>query len=234
MLAAQFTEATAAARHSGVLDNIARLLWRAHGEGHLADAETEAIAEAVKARRRALATPAMPMPMPMPGRRPAPRSPNRRASLERRRRMATSGVVPAKIASAFTVGELAVLTVVGRQCQRGGTCTLPIDAIAALAGVCRTTAQNALRLAKSQGLILVRERRRRGLASLTNVITVISREWLTWLKLGAGGVRGVGYKNLNTTNIQVESSVKSPLAHGKLGAILNGAGRVVSAGVGYR
>ena len=32
-----------------------------------------------------------------------------------------SGVVPAKTAAAFTLGENAVLTVIGRQCQRGGT-----------------------------------------------------------------------------------------------------------------
>ena len=63
-----------------------------------------------------------------------------------------SGVVPAKIAASFTPGELAVLSVIGRQCQRGGTCSLPIDAIAALAGVSRTSVQNALRQARRLGL----------------------------------------------------------------------------------
>jgi len=56
-----------------------------------------------------------------------------------------SGVVPARIAASLTMGELAVLTVVARQCQRGGTCSLCVDAIAALAGCSRTTAQNAMR-----------------------------------------------------------------------------------------
>jgi hypothetical protein len=50
-----------------------------------------------------------------------------------------SGVVPAKIAAAFTMAELAVLTVIARQCQRAGVCTLPVHAIAALAGVSRTS-----------------------------------------------------------------------------------------------
>ena len=50
-----------------------------------------------------------------------------------------SGIVPAKIAAAFTTAELAVLTVVARQCQRAGTCVLPVDAIAALAGCSRST-----------------------------------------------------------------------------------------------
>ena len=74
---------------------------------------------------------------------------------------------------------------------------MPIDAVAALAGVSRTTVQNALRAAKAQGLIFVRERRRPGLPSLTNVLRVISPEWAAWLKLsGEGG----GYRNLSATN----------------------------------
>ena len=98
-----------------------------------------------------------------------------------------SGVVPAKIAAAFTPGELAVLSVIGRQCQRGGTCSLPIDAIAALAGVSRTSVQNALRQARRLGLLEVKERRRRGLRSLTNIVRVISKDWTAWLKLGGSG-----------------------------------------------
>ena len=38
MLAEQFLTATAGARNSTALDEIARLTWRAHGEGYLADA----------------------------------------------------------------------------------------------------------------------------------------------------------------------------------------------------
>jgi len=38
-----------------------------------------------------------------------------------------SGIVPAKIAAAFTMAELAVLTVIARQCQRTGVCTLHIE-----------------------------------------------------------------------------------------------------------
>jgi hypothetical protein len=40
-----------------------------------------------------------------------------------------SGGVPAKIAAAFTMAELAVLTVVARQCQRAGVCTLHIGPV---------------------------------------------------------------------------------------------------------
>jgi hypothetical protein len=45
-----------------------------------------------------------------------------------------SGVVPAQIAAHFTMAELAVLTVVAREVRKGGTCSLPLDPIAALAG----------------------------------------------------------------------------------------------------
>src|SRR5271165_3340125 len=106
------------------------------------------------------------------------------------RRQAMSGIVPAKIAASFTMAELAVLTVIGWQCQRAGACVLPIDAIAALAGCSRTTVKNALRQARLLGLILVRERRIPGRKSLTNIVTVISKGWIGWLKLG-GGVKRV-------------------------------------------
>jgi hypothetical protein len=83
---------------------------------------------------------------------------------------------------------------------------VPIDAIAALAGVSRTTAQNTLRQARLLGLIEVKERRRRGLPSLTNVIKVISKEWSAWLKLSGGGI---GFKKLSPTGIYFNSIDKT-------------------------
>jgi hypothetical protein len=105
-----------------------------------------------------------------------------------------SGIVPAKIAASFTTAELAVLTVIGWHCRRSGACALPIDAIAALAGCSRSSVKNALRQAKILGLVHVRERRIPGRKSLTNIIRVISRDWLAWLRLG------IGVKNLTATN----------------------------------
>jgi len=200
MLADQFVAAAAAARNTHAVDEIARLKWRAHAEGQLADADAEAVSEALQARRASFAArrayhhpaaePAMPATgLPRPSRR-LPRSPDRRASLERRRRQAMSGVVPAKIAASFILAELAVLTVIARQCQRTGVCVLHIDGIAALAGCSRTTVKNALRQARLLGLILVKERRVPGLPSLTNVVSIIAKEWTAWLKLG-GGVKRV-------------------------------------------
>jgi hypothetical protein len=99
------------------------------------------------------------------------------------------------------MAELAVLTVVARQIQRAGVCVLPIDAIAALAGVSRSTAKNAVRQARLLGLVLVKERRIPGHKSLTNVVSIVSRDWLAWLKLGGGAHRAViGVKKMTATD----------------------------------
>jgi hypothetical protein len=55
MLADQFVEAVDGARTPAVLDELARKLWRAHAERQIADADAEAISEAVEGRRVALA-----------------------------------------------------------------------------------------------------------------------------------------------------------------------------------
>src|SRR5271166_6794890 len=116
MLADQLQAAAAAARNTAAVDEIARLTWRAHAEGQLQDTEAEAVSEALQARRATFATrrtasPLRPAPS-LPGPARSPRSPDRQASLQRRRRQAMSGVVPAKIAASFTMAELAVLTVI--------------------------------------------------------------------------------------------------------------------------
>ena len=200
MLAEQFIVAVAAAKSGKALDEIARLSWRALAEAQIDEIAAEAISAAVEARRLAWKAPqplAQLKPASASRRPPRPRSPDRAKSIERRRRLAASGVVPGRIAAAFTQGEVAVLAVIGRQCQQHGTCGLPVDAIAALAGVCRSTVQSALRLARSQGYLRVEERRRKGLPNLPNIVTVAEKEWTTWLKIGG---KGVGFKNTSSTN----------------------------------
>jgi hypothetical protein len=189
MLAEQFTAAADGARNTAAVDELARLTWRAHAEGQLADADAEAIGVALQARRRAFGQgrdlpPSRPALGPPMAARRAPRSPDREVSLERRRRQAMSGIVPAKIASAFTMGEVAVLSVIGRQVQRTGVCVLPIDAIGAMAGVSRSLVKAALRQARLVGLVLVKERRVPGRKSMTNVVTIVSTDWLSWLRIG--------------------------------------------------
>ena len=90
--------------------------------------------------------------------------------------------MPSQLACRFTTGELAVLRIVADAVRDNGQCVLPVDAIAARAGVCRTTAQNAIRQAAREGLLTVQERRREGRRNDLNIIRIISAEWLTWLK----------------------------------------------------
>lgn len=184
MLAVQFTEAVAGARTFAQLDHVARLSWRAFAEGHLGEADAQVISEAVEARRagikgRVLASAQKPYTA-----RRKPVAPDRRASLERRRRVALSGAVPCGIAAAFTMAEIAVLSIIAGEVKRRGRCELPIDAIAAMAGVCRTVVQNACREARRLGLISLTERRRRGQKSATNIVEIIGLAWRSWLKLG--------------------------------------------------
>ena len=56
MLADQFLEAAAAAKNTYAVDQTARLLWRAHAEGQILDADADAVAAALQARRAAFST----------------------------------------------------------------------------------------------------------------------------------------------------------------------------------
>ena len=51
MLADQFLKAVAGARTTAALDETARLLWRAHREGHIGEAEANTLSEAIGERR---------------------------------------------------------------------------------------------------------------------------------------------------------------------------------------
>ena len=109
-----------------------------------------------------------------------PRSPE---SLARRRRMAAGGFLPPVLAAAFTLGEQAVLAVIGLEVGKRGSCTLALGHIAALAGVCTTVAKRAVRQARVLGLLSVEERRVSRSRNDTNLLRVASREWAAWLRL---------------------------------------------------
>jgi hypothetical protein len=166
------------------LNDIIRGMWVDHTHGLLADNEMETLDEAARARREAIQArrqAARPGPARHPGNAPPgrarrrQRSPDRQASIERRRRLVASGPLPPPLAARFTWGEIAVMRIVGDECRVHGCCTLHIDAIAARAGVHRTTVQNALREAQGRdgesvrtAIITVQERRRSGQRSLTS------------------------------------------------------------------
>jgi hypothetical protein len=179
----------ALAGHPAEIDQIIKDAWCHHTHGRISENEIEALDEAARTRRDALkARPPLPAPrLPRPGRQ---RSPDRQASIERRRRLVASGPLPPPLAARFSWGEIAVMRIIGDECRAKGFCDLHIDAIAARAGVHRTTVQNALREAQGKGevpglpIILVQERRRAGQRSLTNIIRIVSKEWSDWLRKG--------------------------------------------------
>jgi hypothetical protein len=176
------------------LDGIVRDMWVDHTHGLLTESDMEGLDEAVRTRREAIQerrtetrsrAPGTPQNAPPASARRPQRSPDRQASIERRRRMVGTIALPPPLAAKFTWGEVAVLRVIGDQVKRHGTCSLYIDAIAAMAGMHRTTVQNALRQARRLGLITVEERRPPGRRkSLNNIVRIVSEEWLTWLRRG--------------------------------------------------
>ena len=194
----QLAEAISGASLSS-LDEISRAFVAAYGAGTLSDHDAQIVSDALEARRSALKARAAQYALPACPARPRPcRSPDKARSIERRRRVAMSGALPASLATAFTLSEIAVLSVIAREVKRHGSCALPLDQIAALAGTCRTKARQALRQAARLNLIHVQERRRRGMKSQTNIVLIISTEWRKWLEIG-----GIGGRKKTTTESNV-------------------------------
>lgn len=205
MFAEQLLIAITVSSNIAVLDNNARLTWRSLSEGLIDDRMAESLSVAIEARRSALQGAGSPISKKptMTRHRPC-RSPEKLRSIERRRGLAASGAVPGKIAAHFTTGEIAALTVVARECQRTGSCDWFMDRIAAVAGVSRTTARNALRQAQRLGLITRQERRLTAWRSESNIIKIVSGEWLLWLGIGGGRK-----KQLTTNNSFKNNSISS-------------------------
>jgi len=181
-----------------VLESFAKDIWTEWADGALSDNQAEALAAAVERRKNevrgvapvtvastiAAATKTRSLPSHFPPKHKRPLSPDRRASLERRRLLATSGPMPPALACRFTTGELAALRIVADAVRDRGDCRLYIAEIAARAGIGETTTRNALRLAVREGLITIEVRRRDKRPNLSNVVRIISREWKIWIKRG--------------------------------------------------
>lgn len=129
--------------------------------------------------------------------RQRPRSPDRKASRDRRRMLGGSSAVPPQLRHCYTEGQRAVLCIVAGEVGRRGVCDLSIDKIAALAGVCRTTVQTTLHEAKRLGHVRITERPQPGRKHLPNVVEIISAEWRVWLKRGPSSHRPIGSSSVN-------------------------------------
>jgi hypothetical protein len=103
--------------------------------------------------------------------------------------------MPPALASGFTTGELAALRIVADEVRDKGSCDRTLGELAVRAGVSIDTARRAIRQAARLGLITIEERRRYRQPSLSNVVRIVSREWLTWISKGRS--RGVGLQTCN-------------------------------------
>ena len=161
------------------LPEVAAVLWRAYGAGHVSDAEAEELSVLIETRKVVPAAPVAAAAL----RKAMGSRPKTDESLERRRRWAASGRLPPVLAARFTPGEIAVLAVVAAEACRRGDCRLAVGHLAAVAGVSETLVRNALREARALGLVTIEERRVTAWRNDTNVVRIVSAEWSGWLKL---------------------------------------------------
>lgn len=159
------------------LPELARALWKAHAAGSLVDDDAQALAELIEARKA--------IPISRETKRRTGSRARSAASVERRRCWSASGWMPPAMQARFTQGEAAALAVIAQEARKPDGCRLPIARIAAVAGVSRTTAKNAMREARALGLISIEERRVAFWRNAPNVVRIVSAEWSTWLRVRA-------------------------------------------------
>lgn len=183
------------------LSELSGALWKAFAANAVTEAEAEEISGLIEARKAAVQPTGGAGPFHhVKARRKPQRPPVRSAAIERRRRLAASGPMPPALAARFTTGELAVLRIVADEFRDRGSCSLCLDAVAARAGVSRSLAKAAIRQARRLGMVEVVERRRAGAKSLSNVVTVVDRDWLAWIARG----KRIGGRNQPTTDSDVQ------------------------------
>lgn len=169
------------------LPAVASAVWAAFGAGELTEAEAGDLQAAISLRT------AVARPEPVVRARCA-RKPRAvlTARRERSRRWAAAGRMPPAIACRFTAGEQAALAVLSREIGTRGTCTLSVKAIGDLAGVSESTVKRAMREARALGLISIEERRVSRYRSETNLVRILDRAWLAWIRTRGGVQRESG------------------------------------------
>ena len=207
MFVDQMANAIVNARTLTRLDHLSKAIWQGLVAQAVSDDQAQQLAELIHARRIIVRGDVKPVGIP-PGRpsifppRRLQRPTLRPIAIARRRHLAASGPMPPSLACRFTVGELAVLRIVGDEVRERGHCDRTLAELSARAGVSRSTAKNAIRAAASMGLLTIEERRREGQVNLPNVIRVVSRDWLQWLERKADrpASKGIGVKNVAPTD----------------------------------
>ena len=225
------------------LPQVTALLWRAYGDGKVTEAEAEGLSGLIEARtdapgsRRPVGATTSENAEAPQNRAGSPRKPGvgsrprTDASMERRRRWAASGRMPPGLAARFTLAEQAVLALVAAEVVRRKDCRLSIENMAAVTGVCRSTVKNAIREAAQLGLLTVEERQITGFRNDTNVIRILSTEWLAWIRLARRGdplpnrrgqaapslLGGGGVKSVTSTPTEVLTLLESGKTEPKKG-----------------
>jgi hypothetical protein len=180
------------------LDDYSRQVWRAHGAGIVADDQAQQLQELIQQRRQPVArfttmvVKAESVPRYFIQRSPEQRSPDRRASIGRRREHTATGPLPPHLARHYTYGQVAVLRIVADEWLAHGACDRSLNELAARAGVCHSLAKQAIKYAERDGLVTVLRRPRSGRKHLTNIIRIIRAEWLDWLAKGRRKAYAVG------------------------------------------
>lgn len=200
------------------LDRLASEIWRGYGAGSIND-DDAAFLQSYIDRRRPLACERR----GVGGRgvvklvsrfvpRQRARSHDHQASLARRRTLGCSAVMPPNLRCNYTMGQSSVLAIIAGEVKHHGLCDLAIDKIAALAGVSRTTVQTTLHEARRLGHIKVTERPQPGRKNLTNVVHIVSAEWLTWIKRGPSAHRPgrTGSNPFAEKNLRLDETSVSP------------------------
>lgn len=190
------------------LPMVAGLVWRALSEGAVTELQAEALSLLIEARK----SPAAVAPVVLRTRQGS--RPRTSESMVRRRRWAASGRLPPGLACQFTQGEVAVMSVVARQVVKTGDCRLPLDHIAAIAGVSRSTVRNAMKQARLVGAVTVEERRLSRWRNAPNVVRIVSAAWVSWLRMGRledhreGGRKSVSRTTTEDSRSPLEGSQK--------------------------
>lgn len=133
------------------------------------------------------------------------KSPDRAVSWMRRRRLGSKSIsMPAEICDLFTEGERASLNIIANVVKERGACDWPLDKIAAIAGVCRRTVQNAIAKAREAELLSVQLRPIPGRKNLPNVIRIVNELWHSWLKRVRSSFHlAIGCKTMHPTGEQI-------------------------------
>lgn len=118
------------------------------------------------------------------GRAPYQRTPDKERSKRRRQMLAAMAPMAPAMMAQLTPSQQAYAKFIADETIRTGDCRLSLDEIAARCGMCSKTAQRAQQRLRQLNWVHVEYRPIHGRKHDTNVVTITSIEWRTWIALG--------------------------------------------------